>query len=200
MRLKLSGVKTMSQGTNECKPDELWMNITKERPYQLIDVREPFEYKNMRIKGSESIPLSLIHEKSKMIEKHIPAYLICQSGNRAHKAAEQLSQLGVEKTNVLKGGLQAWIAAGYPVEHELTNAWSLERQVRFTAGLLILIGIVLAYTVSANWICLSAFVALGMIVSAITNTCGMAIMLAKMPWNKVTEKSSEARCATTNCH
>lgn len=185
----------MSQPINECKPDEVWTNMKNGQPYQLIDVREPFEYHALRIPGSKSIPLSSINEKSKIIERHIPAYLICQSGNRASKAAEQLSKLGVEKANVVKGGLQAWMAAGYPVERSDNNVWSLERQVRFTAGILVLTGIVLAYTLSANWICLSAFVALGMIVSAATNTCGMAIMLSKMPWNQISDTSTSRQCS-----
>jgi uncharacterized Tic20 family protein len=61
--------------------------------------------------------------------------------------------------------------------------WSIERQVRFTSAVLVLIGIGLAYTVNANWICLSAFIALGMIVSAITDTCGMGVVLSQLPWN-----------------
>ena len=74
-----------------------------------------------------------------------------------------------------------------------TGAWSMDRQVRITAGLLVLFGIALAYTVNATWICLSAFVALGMIVSAVTNTCGMSVFLARMPWNK--SGHAHERCA-----
>lgn len=69
------------------------------------------------------------------------------------------------------------------------STWSIDRQVRLTSGLLILIGIALAYTLSPNWIFLSAFVSLGMIFSALTNTCGMAAVLAKMPWNQSCQKS-----------
>jgi hypothetical protein len=63
------------------------------------------------------------------------------------------------------------------------QVWSMERQVRLTAGLLILDGIALS-TINANWLFLSAIVALGMIISAISDTCAMATVLQLMPWNR----------------
>lgn len=68
--------------------------------------------------------------------------------------------------------------------HKKRDIWSMERQVRLTAGLLILLGIALACSVNANWMFFSAFVALGMVFSAVTNTCGLGQMLGLMPWNR----------------
>lgn len=75
----------------------------------------------------------------------------------------------------------------------INRCWSIERQVRLASALFILLGIALAYTVSANWICLSAFVALGMIFSAMTNTCGMGKLLARMPWNCAAQKTCSSK-------
>lgn len=62
--------------------------------------------------------------------------------------------------------------------------WSMDRQVRFTAGLLILNGIALS-TINANWLFLAAIVALGMVISSISNTCALGSLLKLLPWNRV---------------
>jgi Protein of unknown function (DUF2892) len=62
--------------------------------------------------------------------------------------------------------------------------WSLERQVRFGAGLLMLCGLTLALAVTPYWLLLSAFVGLGLTFAGLTDICPMAILLAKLPWNK----------------
>ncbi|MCA9804806.1 MAG: DUF2892 domain-containing protein [Cyanobacteria bacterium HKST-UBA02] len=64
------------------------------------------------------------------------------------------------------------------------GAWSMDRQVRMFAGTLILIGLALGFSLNLSWVCLSAFVAIGMIVSALTDACAMAAFLSKMPWNR----------------
>lgn len=64
------------------------------------------------------------------------------------------------------------------------KGWSIERQVHIVAGFLILIGIGCAYIVYPPFIWISVIVALGMIVSGITDSCGMAFLIAQLPWNK----------------
>ena len=88
-------------------------------------------------------------------------------------------------TNVsnVEGGIEAWKAAGLPVEKDANAVWSLERQVRFAAGSLVVIGVLLSL-ISPYFILLSAFVGAGLVFAAVTDTCGMAMALAKMPWNK----------------
>ena len=84
---------------------------------------------------------------------------------------------------VLEGGTTAWTQAGLPVVRSVKTRWSLERQVRLGAGLLVLVGVVLAFTVSLNWIFLSAFVGLGLTFAGLTDICLMGELLGKMPWN-----------------
>lgn len=77
----------------------------------------------------------------------------------------------------------AWEAAGLPVVRG-KKAISLERQVRIAAGLLVLLGAILGFFVNPSFIGISAFVGAGLVFAGITDTCGMAMMLAKMPWNQ----------------
>jgi hypothetical protein len=53
-----------------------------------------------------------------------------------------------------------------------------------TAGFLVFTGIVLGSLVHPYFYGLSGFIAVGLMFSAVTNTCGMGMMLAKMPWNQ----------------
>jgi len=84
---------------------------------------------------------------------------------------------------VLEGGTSAWVQAGLPVVRSVRTRWSLERQVRLGAGLLVLVGVILGFTVSMNWIFLSAFVGLGLTFAGLTDICLMGEFLGKMPWN-----------------
>lgn len=148
---------------------------------QVIDVREPGEYSSAHMPGATSIPLGQLESRAGDIRRDCTVYLICQTGKRAQKASERLKALNIDNVVVVEGGMRSWEASEYPVER--SGAWSMERQVRFTAGLLVLTGIALAI-VNSTWLCLSAFIALGMMFSAITDTCGMAALLNLLPWNK----------------
>jgi hypothetical protein len=88
----------------------------------------------------------------------------------------------------------ACVQAGLPLVRG-KKAISLERQVRITAGTLVLLGTVLGWLVHPAFIGLSAFVGGGLVFAGITDTCGMGMILAVMPWNQVKEFDSPS-CAT----
>lgn len=161
---------------------ELFELINSIEDMQVIDVREPGEYAASHMPGATSIPLSQLASRTDDIRKDCAVYLICQTGKRAQKAAERLRGLNIPNVVVVEGGMKSWEASNYPVER--SALWSMDRQVRFTAGLFVLVGIALSIF-NSTWLCLSAFVALGMMFSAITDTCGMAALLSLMPWNGV---------------
>ena len=73
-------------------------------------------------------------------------------------------------------------------QHALVQ--KLERQVRFTAGSLVLTGVVLAVLIHPYFVWLSAFIGAGLVFAAVTDTCAMGMLLAKMPWNKPTARAS----------
>ncbi len=165
--------------------DQFVIEASQDKPAQMLDVREKPEYASERVEGFALYPLSGLTESAvAALDRSKTTYMLCRSGNRACQAADKLEKFGFKDVRVIEGGLGAWASAGKPVIKGSTRVWSLERQVRCAAGTLVGMGIVLAYIVHPYWIGLSAFVAAGLIFSAVTNTCGMAMVLAKMPWNQ----------------
>ena len=95
---------------------------------------------------------------------------------------------------VLDGGMRAWREAGLPVIAPLKTSWSLERQVRLGAGILILIGIALTLLVSKLWILMPAFVGAGLTFAGATDICIMGKLLARMPWNQLRNSNVQSAC------
>ncbi len=151
---------------------------------QVIDVREFSEFDSERIANAQLMPLSNFEKHVDEIDHSKPVYLMCRSGNRAKQAAEKLSNKGFSDIHVIEGGMAAWSQANLPVIKGNSKMWSLERQVRLAAGLLVLSGVVLSVVVSPYMILISGFVGTGLAFSALTDTCGMGMILARMPWNK----------------
>jgi len=151
---------------------------------QVIDVREFSEYNSERIADAQLMPLSNFEKHAESIDHSKPVYIMCRSGNRAKQAAEKLSVKGFTDIHVIEGGMAAWANANLPVIKGESKVWSLERQVRFTAGLLVLTGVLLSLFAHPYLILIPAFIGAGLLFSAVTDTCGMGTMLARMPWNK----------------
>ena len=112
-----------------------------------------------------------------------PLYFICRSGGRGKQACEKLAAGGFASSVNVEGGTIAWEEAGLPVVRG-QKAVSLERQVRVAAGSIVLIGVALAMFVHPYWVGLSAFIGAGLVFSGVTDTCGMGLLLARMPWNR----------------
>ncbi|MBC7998075.1 MAG: rhodanese-like domain-containing protein [Leptolyngbya sp.] len=165
-------------------PESLFSQIQGEQTPQVIDVREPGEFRHEHIVGSQSIPLSELISRKGELDNQKPVVLVCLSSARAKRAAQNLAGAGLPNCQVLEGGLHGWTTRALPTERSKGNPWSMERQVRFTAGFLVFVGLVLGASINPNWICLSGFVAIGLMFSAITNSCGMAIVLGRLPWNQ----------------
>jgi rhodanese-related sulfurtransferase len=150
----------------------------------LLDVRTPMEFAEAHIAGSVLHPLSNLdlNEIRKLAVGKNACVLICRSGKRANMAAEKLMASGLPNLSVLEGGVLAWDAAGLPLIRG-TKVISLERQVRIAAGSLVFIGAALGYFVHPNWMALSAFVGAGLVFAGVTDTCAMAMLIARMRWN-----------------
>ncbi|MCY7375946.1 MAG: rhodanese-like domain-containing protein [Pyrinomonadaceae bacterium] len=151
---------------------------------QVIDVREFAEFDAEKIHRAKLVPLSDFERQIGEIDHTKPVYLMCRSGNRARQGAEKLAAKGFTDVHVIEGGMLAWSKAGLPVVKGESKIWSLERQVRFAAGLLVLTGVILAFAVHPYFALLSGFIGAGLVFAAVTDTCGMAMVLAKMPWNQ----------------
>ena len=151
---------------------------------QVIDVREFSEFNSERIADAQLMPLSNFEKHADEIDHTKPVYLMCRSGNRAKNAAEKLASKGFTDIHVIEGGMVAWAGANLPVVKGESKVWSLERQVRFAAGMIVLSGVLLSVFVSPYLLLISAIVGAGLMFSAATDTCAMGMALAKMPWNK----------------
>lgn len=149
----------------------------------IIDVREPMEYVVGHIPGSRNIPLALLTEAPL---PDGPLVLICQSGTRSERGVATLARRGLAVGIAsLEGGLMAWQDAQLPIEKRKGAPLALMRQVQIVAGGLVLIGVVLSQIAGPGWIWLSGFVGAGLIFAGISGFCGMARLLALMPWNRV---------------
>ncbi|MCB0272027.1 MAG: rhodanese-like domain-containing protein [Bdellovibrionales bacterium] len=151
---------------------------------KIIDVREFSEFANENIQGSQHTPLSKLTSHIEDLSKDHTYYILCKSGNRACKAADELHARGFENFKVIQGGIEGWKQAGLPIQKGQSNVWSLERQVRMTAGALVTIGLTIGAFFHPYGYLVSAFVGVGLMFSAISDTCTMGLLLAKMPWNQ----------------
>lgn len=150
----------------------------------LVDVRTPAEYRSLHAEGATLVPLDAFDTAA--LVGAVPAgrtlHLLCKSGTRARMAAQKLDAAGCACV-VVEGGTDAWAAAGLPVVRGKA-AMSLERQVRIVAGLLVLTGVVLGFTVHPYWFGLSGFIGAGLTFAGLTDICPMAMFIARCPWNR----------------
>jgi len=154
---------------------------------ELIDVRTPAEYGEVHLEFARNVPLDQLDPKAviaRRVDADIePIYVICHAGGRGRQACEKFAKAGFENVVNVEGGTSACLATDLPLVRG-KKVMSLERQVRIAAGSLVLVGIGLAYFVHPYLIGLSAFVGAGLVFAGVTDTCGMGMMLAKMPWNR----------------
>ena len=153
-------------------------------PVQVLDVRTPAEFESVHIPGSYNLPLDQLGAHRGVLGAGTqPLVLVCRSGNRAREAQVLLHSAGRESSEILEGGLTTWEQAGLPVERG-RQRWSMERQVRGVAGSLVLAGALGGLFVWRPLGALAAFVGGGLLYSALTDTCGMAALLARLPYNR----------------
>ncbi|OWK40566.1 rhodanese-like domain-containing protein [Fimbriiglobus ruber] len=161
------------------------------RPVTLIDVRTPAEFDEIHAVGAKSVPLHTLDPKAFAAEyPEGDIYTICRSGSRGAQACEKFVAAGIDRVVNVEGGTLAWEQAELPVARG-RKTMSLERQVRIAAGSLVLIGTLLGAFVDPIMLGLSGFVGAGLVFAGLTDTCGMGLLLARMPWN---QRSSKAAC------
>ncbi len=171
-----------SRRVTRATPTEV--NAVRERCL-LLDVRTPIEFAGARMEGAVLRPMGSVEpEEVEALAKGREVVLICEGGVRAERVAAVLTgRVGVPIT-VLDGGLKAWQAAGLPTLRGERRGLPLERQVFIAAGSLILTGVTLGALVHSWFYALAGFVGAGLVFAGLTGTCGMGVLLAKMPWNR----------------
>jgi hypothetical protein len=118
-------------------------------------------------------------------------YLTCLAGPRAQQAAERLQQAGFDNIALIEGGTQGWQQAGLPLQR-CGKAIALERQVQIAIGSLLVMKVLLGFSVHELFFALTAVVGTGLIVAGTTRWCGMAKLMARMPWNRGVDCAEQA--------
>jgi rhodanese-related sulfurtransferase len=151
----------------------------------LIDIREADEYARERIPGARHHALSQIGSDNPARPGDDVLVFHCRSGARTRANAPRLTAAaGACQAYVLEGGLEAWKRAGLPTAIDKTQPIEIIRQVQIAAGSLVLSGVLLGAYVSPYFYVLSGFVGAGLLFAGISGFCGMANLLAFMPWNR----------------
>jgi rhodanese-related sulfurtransferase len=167
------------------RPAELAVLLDEDAAVRLLDVRTPGEYESAHIRGAYNVPLDTLGEHGPELRAMVtePVVLVCQSGQRARKAEDALKSAGMPNLHVLDGGLVGWIADGKPVIRAAKRI-SLERQVRILAGALAASGALLALLFSPLFALVPALVGTGLLFAGVTDSCGMALVLSRLPYNR----------------
>ena len=165
--------------------------------HELLDVRTPPEYASAHVPGARLTPLNELKVEALLAEHEpgTPIYVICQGGARAGKAIEQFERAGCDDCVLVEGGTQAWIDAGLPVHRGVRTVLPLMRQVQIAVGALSATGAILALAVNSWFAALPLLIGCGLVFAGITGTCGMALLLARMPWNR--GQDSSCHCCTS---
>lgn len=174
-------------------PRQLAERCQPGKSIELIDVRTPVEFREVHLNNARNVPLDQVNPAQLMQARGgsqaEPLYIICRSGSRGQQACEKFLKAGFSNVINIEGGTLACVEAGLPVTRG-PKAMSLERQVRIAAGLMVFVGVVLGFFFHQAFLGLAGFVGVGLVFAGITDTCGMGLILAQMPWNK---------CATGSC-
>jgi rhodanese-related sulfurtransferase len=150
----------------------------------LVDVREADEHARERIPGARHSALSRLDADNPARPGDEILIFHCRSGARTLANAPRLAAASDCEAYVLEGGIDAWKKAGLPTAVDRRQPIELMRQVQIAAGSLVLIGVVLGYAVTPLFYALSGFVGAGLLFAGVSGFCGMARLLALMPWNR----------------
>jgi rhodanese-related sulfurtransferase len=163
--------------------------IGQGRRPQMIDVRTASEYASGHIPCTVNIPMDQFEARRKDLRLADGVVLVCKAGSRAQIVSGWLG--GNAAVRVLEGGTDAWICKGLEVVTSAKTRWSLERQVRLVAGLLVLSAAAMAVAGVHGAIWLALAVGAGLTFAGATDICMMANLLAKMPWNQARENCTK---------
>jgi len=182
---------TTSQNPNSVSENQIKLinvdqlkHLIKTDSVLLVDVREADEYASERIDGAILVPLSKFDHRQIANDLDKQVVLYCRSGNRSQLAAEKLLDAGYTEVTHLKGGIMAWRSQGMPIKANKNAPISIMRQVQITAGSLVFFGTILSAVISPWFMLLTGFVGAGLMFAGISNTCAMANLLGKLPYNQ----------------
>jgi glyoxylase-like metal-dependent hydrolase (beta-lactamase superfamily II) len=177
---------------NLVSPLELAALGRLENRVSIVDIRSPSEFRARHIDGALNIPFADLDRRMGEIPPDGETILLCQSGIRSEEAARVLGGHG-RKARQLEGGMAAWTQTGLPTSGR--GGISVERQVQMTIGAFVLTGTALAVLLTPWFFVVPAFMGAGLLFAGISGTCTLALIMARMPWNRREEAGASAACA-----
>ena len=180
-------------------PADLAARIRSGVPAHILDVRSPAEFEASYIEGSTLRPLdALVASEWRESANTAPLFILCQAGARAKRAAALFAQAEVPCL-VIEGGLDAWNAAGLPVVRRKSNVLPLMRQVQIVIGVVSGIGSALAVWKHPMFGLIPLFTGAGLVFAGVSGTCGLALLMARMPWNRASQNNESPAPGATCC-
>ncbi|MES9863497.1 MAG: rhodanese-like domain-containing protein [Candidatus Thiodiazotropha sp. LLP2] len=165
---------------------ELFAMQNQGKTIELLDVRTGVEYRSGHIPGAKLLTLDeiLIQQLGNPKQRdHAPIYITCQSGFRAQQAVEKLYQHGYKNPVLVEGGTEDWEKVGLPMKR-CGKVISLERQVQIAIGSLLLMKVFFGFTLHELFFLAGALIGVGLITAGVTRWCGLARLIAILPWNR----------------
>jgi rhodanese-related sulfurtransferase len=153
-----------------------------------VDIRSQSEYAESHIPGALMLPLDgLDQEAARAVGDH-EVIFYCASDRRTQATMPAIKQAGFTRAACLQGGIDAWRAAGLPVQGSgaASTTISIMRQVQITVGVCLITLTVLSAIVSPMYVFGAGAIGLGLLFAGLTGSCAMASILLRMPWNRVT--------------
>jgi rhodanese-related sulfurtransferase len=186
------------QTKSSVSPRELNCLLAGGGPVELLDVRTPGEFAAAHVPGARLVPLDELDAAVFLQQRGAsdkPIYVLCQSGGRARRAIEKFQRAGFNGCVLVEGGTQAWIDCGLAVNRGESRVLPLMRQVQITVGFVSAIGAALALFVDLKFALIPLVMGCGLLFAGLTGYCGLALVLAKMPWNKTGNGDTSSCCA-----
>ncbi|MCF6765845.1 rhodanese family protein [Thiotrichales bacterium 19S3-7] len=157
-------------------------SLIKRQKTKLIDIRSPSEFNKEHIESAENIQKEQLSSLSFSEQECIIFY--CQAGIRTSQIKNQLLQLKAKTIVILDGGLNAWKKAGYHTKLDKKAPIPIMHQVQIIVGIMVLIGVILGFWLSAYFTLISAFFGLGLLFAGLSGFCGLAKLLMLLPYNQ----------------
>lgn len=188
---------TATQIKSSVSPREL-RDLLAAGAADLLDVRTPAEFAAAHVPGAVLLPLDRLDAAAFLKQRGAgdkPIFILCQSGGRARRAVERFQRAGFENCVLVEGGTQAWIDCGLPVNRGPSKVLPLMRQVQIVVGSVSATGAILALAVNPWFALIPLVMGSGLLFAGLSGFCGLALVLAKMPWNHATGCNSGSGCS-----
>ena len=98
----------MKDVDDDLRPAEFVAATAGGETWQLIDVREPWEYELAHVEAALLMPMSELHTRVQELEQDVPVAVLCHSGIRSARVAAWLRNLGFARVANITGGIDAW--------------------------------------------------------------------------------------------